>query len=455
MQHNWDNMSTKSISILVIFATSCLLLFNGNKAWAQTDSTQSALQDSTLEKQGEEGFNILQAEDSTRTADSLQQVQLLQQIADLRKRDARKKAELTARLDSIKNAQTQRAIRIKLQVDSLRAHTKGVPVTLDLDTLIMIYSKLGPFAPSERVASIQRKIEGIVSSGIFNPDDLTVHKGEESFDLIYQDQFILSITERDAFWVNDTPENVAKLYQATLIAGIEKYLKEHGLVQNAKRIGLLLIVLLLFLLIISYLNKAFTKVNQYFIAKFKYKIHSVRIKNYQLLSQEQAEYAIRWVLKMCKWLLIIVLLYISLPIVFSIFPTTEGIAQTLIGYATKPLIRYAKSFIQFLPNLFSIAIILLIARMLVKLLGYFSKEIELGKLKMTGFYEDWAKPTFNLLRILIYAFSFVMVFPYLPGSESPIFRGVSVFFWFANFFRVLLRYQQYYCRFGYYLYASV
>jgi len=40
---------------------------------------------------------------------------------------------------------------------------------------------------------------------------------------------------------------------------------------------------------------------------------------------------------------------------------------------------------------------------------------------------DWAIPTFSLVRLLLYAFMFVLIFPNLPGSESPIFRGVSVF----------------------------
>tara|TARA_R110001592_G_scaffold237306_11_gene496360 strand:+ start:15072 stop:16919 length:1848 start_codon:yes stop_codon:yes gene_type:complete len=406
----------------------CSLLFGWNDLAAQTDSTQSALQDSTLQKQGEESLNIFFVEDSIRTADSLQQAMLLQEIADLRKRDASKKIELEARVDSIKNAQKQRAVRIKLQVDSLRASTKGVAVVLDKDTLIKIYSKLGPFSPSDRVASIQRKIDGIVNQGSFNPEKLIVFKGEESFDLVYEDQFILSITERDAFWMNDTPENVAKTYRETIATGIENHLKEHGLVQNAKRVGWLAVVLIIFILIIRYLNKGFSSINRYFIRRFKKYINSVKIKNYELLTEAQAEYTTRWTLKIFKWFLIIILLYISLPIVFSIFPTTEGIAQTLIGYVLKPLIKYSKAFVQFLPNLFSIAIILVLARLLVKLLGYFSNEIESGKLKLTGFYEDWAKPTYNLLRIVIYAFSFVMVFPYLPGSESPIFRGVSVFF---------------------------
>ena len=63
----------------------------------------------------------------------------------------------------------------------------------------------------------------------------------------------------------------------------------------------------------------------------------------------------------------------------------------------------------------------------MKFLHFLTHEIEIGKLVIPGFYRDWAQPTFNLLRIFIYAFTFIIIFPYLPGSDSPIFRGVSVF----------------------------
>lgn len=63
----------------------------------------------------------------------------------------------------------------------------------------------------------------------------------------------------------------------------------------------------------------------------------------------------------------------------------------------------------------------------IRVVKYFFKEIESGKLSISGFHSDWAKPTYNIVRFLLYAFMFVLIFPYLPGSDSEIFKGVSVF----------------------------
>lgn len=48
-------------------------------------------------------------------------------------------------------------------------------------------------------------------------------------------------------------------------------------------------------------------------------------------------------------------------------------------------------------------------------------------MKITGFYPDWAQPSFNIIRFLLYAFMIAMIYPYLPGSDSGVFQGISVF----------------------------
>jgi small-conductance mechanosensitive channel len=40
---------------------------------------------------------------------------------------------------------------------------------------------------------------------------------------------------------------------------------------------------------------------------------------------------------------------------------------------------------------------------------------------------DWATPTYKLVRMAVVAFAVVVAYPYLPGSESAAFKGVSLF----------------------------
>jgi small-conductance mechanosensitive channel len=72
-------------------------------------------------------------------------------------------------------------------------------------------------------------------------------------------------------------------------------------------------------------------------------------------------------------------------------------------------------------------LIVLVFHYVLKGLKYIRKEIEREALRIPGFYPDLANPTFQIARVLIYAFMVVVIFPFLPGSNSPVFQGVSVF----------------------------
>ena len=123
----------------------------------------------------------------------------------------------------------------------------------------------------------------------------------------------------------------------------------------------------------------------------------------------------------------LVLLYITLPIIFSIFPDTENIAAELINLVISPLKTIFVSFLEFIPSLITIIIIIAITHYGIKFIKYIMEAIEQEKLKIPGFYPDWAKTTFSLLRIFVWIFSFIIIFPHLPGSSSDAFQGVSVF----------------------------
>jgi small-conductance mechanosensitive channel len=93
----------------------------------------------------------------------------------------------------------------------------------------------------------------------------------------------------------------------------------------------------------------------------------------------------------------------------------------------KPQKMIVLGILAFRPNLFIILVVFIVIRYVVKLVKLIADGVEKGTISFPRFYPEWAKPTFNLIRILLYAFMFVILFPYLPGSSSPAFRGVSIF----------------------------
>lgn len=85
------------------------------------------------------------------------------------------------------------------------------------------------------------------------------------------------------------------------------------------------------------------------------------------------------------------------------------------------------SLLDFLPNLFILAIIVIATRFALKLLRFFYEGLQQGKIRFEAIHEELFEPTYQILRFLVVAFALVAAFPYIPGSSSPIFKGLSIF----------------------------
>ncbi len=156
-------------------------------------------------------------------------------------------------------------------------------------------------------------------------------------------------------------------------------------------------------------------------------IRPVKIKTIDILTENQIVEILKKTVLFFQIAVNVFLLYIFIPIAFSFFEFTRTWADTLFGYILSPLKTIGSSFIGFLPNLFFIAVITLATRYLIKLTKLIFEEIAEGNVRIPNFHRDWADPTYKIVRSLLIVFTIIVLFPYLPGSQSEAFKGVSIF----------------------------
>lgn len=167
--------------------------------------------------------------------------------------------------------------------------------------------------------------------------------------------------------------------------------------------------------------------NKLFISWKGTKIKSVKIRSFELLSADRSLEILSFLTKVIRFVLFGILFYTYITIVFSLFEFTETWADTLLSYILDPLTIAITSFLKFLPNLFFIIVLSFVFYYVIKLVRLFFIEVDKGTLELPGFYKEWAMPTFKIVRFLILVLAAILIFPYLPGSDSPFFRGISVF----------------------------
>ncbi|WP_459742771.1 mechanosensitive ion channel family protein [Polaribacter sp. OB-PA-B3] len=149
---------------------------------------------------------------------------------------------------------------------------------------------------------------------------------------------------------------------------------------------------------------------------------------FKFITPRREKHILKFSVRALRIAISIFFLVVYLPFVFSFIPETKEVASTVFDYVMKPVQFIVSGFLQFIPGLFFILVIVFITKYLLKFLKYLTGELEREAVRLDGFHADWAKPTFNLIRVVIIAFAAVICFPYIPGSQSDAFKGVSIFF---------------------------
>lgn len=310
----------------------------------------------------------------------------------------------------------------------LNGKTVGYPVAPFRDTLFFIYQKIGVFSPKKRAEAITNRMVQIASDPLFEIDSLHVVQSDLSFDVLYKADFIItSVTSSDAKIEGKEAEVVASERKAIIGKAIVKELSENEPLKWVKRIATELLIIACVVLLLYVIYLLFRKFMYFLVRNDERFFKGVLLNNYHILSPKNQLYFTLKAIKFIRFLTYIFIIYLSLPVLFSVFPSTVGYTAILIQWIMKPAKFVLVSFYNYLPDLFTSIVIIVFFHYLIKVFRFFVFEIQKGNIVIHGFYSDWAIPTFNIIRVLLYAFMLVILFPYLPGSDSPIFKGVSVF----------------------------
>ena len=363
-----------------------------------------------------------------RVADSIKKAELESQLLKLKTTDNLQKEDLLQQLKSIEENEKKRIEDKKAHIESLRNTAKGYPVIGAMkDTLFLIYSKIGASTPKERAINISRKIEKLYEDDFLKADSILVMKSENTFDIIYGEIIIMSISENDAIWYGKGMPELAQSFKETIKNSIVEAKNENSWLKLIARIGLVLLVIGIAWAMIWLIGKGYSKLLLFINSKKDKWLKNLSYKDYTFLTAEQELQVVLFLVKIVRWFVYAVLLYITLPIIFSIFPFSRDWADALFHLIWSPFKGVLIAIWEYLPNLFSILVIYFVMKYVIRFVRYIFHEIEAEKLKLSGFHADWAMPTYSIVKFLLYAFMFVLIFPYLPGSDSNIFKGVSVF----------------------------
>lgn len=401
---------------------------------AQSPAEVNAVADSIKEAESINDllFHRLQQQitklDSLRKVDSLQKVSLEKQLANLKASDEIKRIAIEKQLGLLEANKSKYESDKNSRLDSLRQNAVGYPVVgLVKDTLFTIYMRVGSYGPAYRAKNIHDRLQALYEEGFSNSDTLTITHSGDFADICYQDRILMTVTQHEALWHDTNVDELAEGYSTALTQALHRANDEFSTSRLLKRIGVVVALIVALIVLIRIVNLVVRWVRALLQVKSDKWLKDWKYKDYIIISKSQELKLLGYVISTLRILLIVLIFMVGTPLIFSVFPFSRDWSGHLFRTISTPVRELAIAVWGYLPNLLVILFIYIVMRLLSKLAKYFFTEIELSKLRIPGFHPEFAKPTYTLVRILFIAFFMILIFPYLPGSGSPAFNGISVF----------------------------
>jgi small-conductance mechanosensitive channel len=300
------------------------------------------------------------------------------------------------------------------------------PVVVDGETL---FSVRGVTArPADRRAlEIADRIRSLAANRKITTSSLTLEDSSLATRIRADGQHVMALMDEDAALESTARRALAELYRIRIGEAIESYRRRrqpgvlwlHGLQTLGATLALLLIAWVA--------RFSIARLRSLVEGHYRQHLEVIEDRAFQLVKADQIWRAIGGLLNVVWAVGLLVLVYFYLNFALSLFPWTRAVANSMYGVAIEPLRTIGLGFVSSIPNLIFLTILAFTTKYLLKLTKLFFAGVAGETVKLSGFDPEWAWPTFRLVRLLAILLAVVVAYPYIPGSNSEAFKGVSLF----------------------------
>ncbi len=305
------------------------------------------------------------------------------------------------------------------------AHYERAAVTLDGEVLFQVRGVLA-YPAEGRAKAIRKRIEAIAADRAVTAKSLRVVEMEDRTIIMTGDNLLAGFVDADAAAEGVSRQLVAERALIKIAAAIASYRDDRSprvlLINTSYALGATVVLALL--LFVS--RGVFNRLDALAERRLKYHIEHLQARSHQLIQAQQLINALHGFLKLLGVLSVLVVAYVYLNLVLGLYPWTRPLAARLFEIFFGPLGALAMGFVDALPNIAFVAVLVIVTRYVLKVTRLYFLGIEHGTIRPGNFDRDWALPTYKIARLVIIASALVVAYPYIPGSSSEAFKGVSI-----------------------------
>jgi small-conductance mechanosensitive channel len=306
------------------------------------------------------------------------------------------------------------------------AQNPGYPVTLEGQEVLRIYEGIGSFTPEERARAASQRLRGLIFAPAANIAAITTADSNYGTEIRLDNRTLLLVTDEDAKQAHIARQLLAKFYAGKIRDAINLARQQHSKKFLIRAVAYAVVTLAIYLLLLwglivgcRYLINA--------LESSAARIKGIKIQQSEIMAGERIAGLLATCVRLLRLVLLFLFTWIFLATEFNYFPWTREHGRQLLDYFVTPVKSVGLALLHYLPNVFYIVVIVTVMYYVMKLIRVLEREVQCGNIRIPGFYPEWAQPTYKIVRFLLIAFTAVVIYPYLPGENSPAFKGVGLF----------------------------
>ncbi|HEY6307535.1 MAG TPA: mechanosensitive ion channel domain-containing protein, partial [Candidatus Angelobacter sp.] len=301
----------------------------------------------------------------------------------------------------------------------------GAPVQLDGRNVLEVRWGYKTFTPAARAAHISQLLKRLGDDP--SAPALSVQPEAGTVDVMSGETLVAAVFDGDAKAAGVAKEALAQQWATAMQRAVDAYRAEHSLRLKLERLALVLLII-----VICVAGLAVFRALARQLAKRAHAMLDDRAartdKRFALfLSHERTHHLVQGTLNFTRFVLSLIVVWGSLRLLLSIFPSTRPFSEKMRESVLHPVQDFAKAFLASLPSLVFVVLVLIVTWYATRLIHFFFTRIREGEISLEGFRPVWAPTTDRLVNIALIILAVLVAYPYIPGAESPAFKGVSLF----------------------------
>ena len=308
----------------------------------------------------------------------------------------------------------------------LQAPPESAPVVIDGVELFRVAGSAS-FPAAQRAQDVRARIVVVADDPRIAPNAVTMQPRDGRIDILAADRHLVAVVAADASLEGVALSDAALVRTTRIRETIERYrfdrspesLAEAALAATLAA-AIAGVVLFLMLRVFRY---AFRGLEH----RYRSRLQSLTIQSFEVVRAESIWRGLQAALGALRILCILAIVYGFCAFALSEFPWTRGAARSLINLVGEPLVAMGTAVLRYIPKLAFLVLFVIVVRYVLKLLGLFFAAVGAGRVPLRSFDAEWAQPTYHIVRILVLLLALVIAYPYLPGSGSAAFQGLSIF----------------------------